>query len=184
MEQKTCTLRICDKPSGRIGALFFQEGDLLDARLGEAQGETAAYEILSWDSVSLAIQNECAVREKRIAKELSSLLIEAARRQDERKAAALAPSPAEDELARLRRKTEEALGPGGAVAEWRWDDTWNECLASLSREGQRLGFGPLAVGFVDRGEAQSYILCPRGRTIVLTVNPKCPRDRIFKLIGE
>ena len=56
MEQKTCTIRLVDKSSGRQGVLFFHEGDLLDARVNGSQGETAAYEIFSWEEVNLSIQ--------------------------------------------------------------------------------------------------------------------------------
>ena len=86
MEQKTCTIRLEEKTFGEKGVLFFVEGELCDARVGERQGEIAAYEIFAWDNVSLAIQNDCTVRQNRINKELSSLLLEGARRSDELKA--------------------------------------------------------------------------------------------------
>jgi len=83
MEQKTCTIRLEDKFSNKTGILFFQEGELLDARANDMQGENAAYEIFSWDQVNLSIQNGCALKEKRIHSEMQHLILEAARRKDE-----------------------------------------------------------------------------------------------------
>ncbi|MGE5256281.1 MAG: response regulator, partial [Hyphomicrobiales bacterium] len=63
MEQKTCTIRLEDKTGGKRGALFFVGGELFDARVGNLQGEVAAYDIFSWEHVSLSIQNDCSVHE-------------------------------------------------------------------------------------------------------------------------
>ncbi|MBW1785315.1 MAG: response regulator, partial [Deltaproteobacteria bacterium] len=43
MEQKTCTIRMLNKASGREGVLFFLEGELIDARVEHLQGEAAAH---------------------------------------------------------------------------------------------------------------------------------------------
>ena len=45
MEQKTCTIRLVDKSSGKQGVLFFRDGELLDARTNGLKGEQAAYKI-------------------------------------------------------------------------------------------------------------------------------------------
>jgi len=60
MEQKTCTIRLEEKSGGEKGILFFSDGELLDARVNNMQGESAAHEIFSWDAVNLSIQNGCA----------------------------------------------------------------------------------------------------------------------------
>jgi DNA-binding response OmpR family regulator len=201
MEQKTCTLRLLDKASAKTGALFFWEGQLMDARAGQLQAEAAAYEIFSWDNVSLAIQNDCVVQEKKVQKELHSLLIEAARRKDENKVQVqtvpavgekpyAGPSPAassadpEDGLMRLRQKIENALGPLCAVEAIREDDSWNAHMESISRAAERLGLGRLLVGYIDRSQAQGHVILPGPPTTVLTVNAKCPRDRLLRLLSE
>jgi CheY-like chemotaxis protein len=66
MEEKTCTVRLIEKPSGKQGILFFMDGQLLDARCDSLRGEAAAYEIFSWDDVSNSIQNACPQRERRV----------------------------------------------------------------------------------------------------------------------
>ena len=83
MEQKTCTIRLADKSSGKQGVLFFHEGEMLDARIDGRRGEEAAYEIFSWDEVNLSIQNECRQEEKKINRDLNAILLEAMRLKDE-----------------------------------------------------------------------------------------------------
>ncbi len=93
MEQRTCTLRMIDKTTGRQGVLFINSGCLLDARIDNLQGVDAAYEILSWEEVALSIQNTCPKEENLINVDLQALLLEAMRRKDEKNEARQAPSP-------------------------------------------------------------------------------------------
>ncbi|MGM0451916.1 MAG: response regulator [Thermodesulfobacteriota bacterium] len=83
MEQQTCTLRVIDKSSGKMGVLFFRDGDLMDARYGDQKGRPAAYEILSWSGVSLMIETSCVIEEKQVEGELQALLLDAMRSKDE-----------------------------------------------------------------------------------------------------
>jgi len=84
MEQKTCTIRMIDKATGKRGVLFFQNGELLDARVnGLARGEESAYHIFGWDEVTLCIQNSCRCYEKKIVGDLQTILLEAMRLKDE-----------------------------------------------------------------------------------------------------
>ncbi len=83
MEQKTCTIRVLEKKSDKLGVLFFREGDLLDARFRALQGKAAAYEIFSWDKVTLSIQDDCSVTEKKIEEDLQAILFDAIRLKDE-----------------------------------------------------------------------------------------------------
>ncbi len=82
MEQQTCTLRISEK-TGLMGVLFFRDGELMDARFGNMRGRDASYEILSWDGVSLSIENACIVSSKQITGELQAILLDAMRNRDE-----------------------------------------------------------------------------------------------------
>lgn len=83
MEEQTCTLRIRRESGNRSGILFFRNGQLMDARIGNLKGIDAAYEILSWAGVSLSIENSCAVSEKLIDGELQAILLDAMRSRDE-----------------------------------------------------------------------------------------------------
>lgn len=84
MEQQTCTLRILNKDEAtRMGVLFFRDGELMNARLGNRLGRGVAYEILSWSGVSLSIENYCPIEEKKLEGELQAILLDAMRTRDE-----------------------------------------------------------------------------------------------------
>ena len=190
MEQKTCTIRLEEKTSGEKGVLFFVEGELCDARVGERQGEIAAYEIFAWDNVNLAIQNECTVRQNRINKELSSLLIEGARRSDELKAqraarhgGAISGSIPDDALKGVRLKIECTLGIRCAVEDVIQDERWTGRIHRISQSGERLKLGKLSLAYIDQGDSRDYLLLPSDHAVV-AVNPKCPRDKLLRLLGE
>ena len=83
MEQQTSTLRIIDKKGDRGGVLFFRNGELMNARIGDKQGKDAAYTILSWSNVSLSIEHDCVFQEKVIQGDLQAILLDAMRVKDE-----------------------------------------------------------------------------------------------------
>ena len=191
MEQKTCTIRLTDKFSGRQGALFFIGGALMDARVGERQGEAAAYEIFGWDQTSLSIQNDCSVREKRIRKELNTILLEAARLKDETKSAALRtaarlPKAAAggDDLGAIRAGLKAGLGPRCGVEDVFRDADWTRRIKELSDVGEAMGLGRLMVGYIGRGVPNDFILCGRDDPFVLVVKPNGPRDKLLQVLGE
>lgn len=83
MEQQTSTLRIVDKKGKQGGVLFFRNGELMNARIGDQQGKDAAYQILSWSNVSLSIEHDCIFQEKFIQGDLQAILLDAMRVKDE-----------------------------------------------------------------------------------------------------
>ncbi|MBW1989706.1 MAG: response regulator [Deltaproteobacteria bacterium] len=83
MEGRSCTIRMTDQNLGTTGVLFFKDGELMDARVKDRSGEMAAYIMFSWDEVSLAIQSDCPITEKRVTSSAQALLLEAMRRKDE-----------------------------------------------------------------------------------------------------
>ena len=83
MEQKTCTIRVVEKKTGELGVLFFRDGDLMEARIGGRHGKQTAYEIFAWDEVTLSIQDDCAIKDKRIDEDLQAILFDAMRLKDE-----------------------------------------------------------------------------------------------------
>ncbi|MGB5746426.1 MAG: response regulator [Desulfobacterales bacterium] len=194
MEQKTCTIRLEDKSSNKNGILFFQEGELFDARVNELQGENAAYEIFSWDQVNLSIQNGCALKEKRIFSEMQHLILEAARRKDEeviedirpvviQEVQPLEPEPA-DVIAAIKEKIEAKLGPSCGLEDIYQDNSWDSRVLQLSRAGVFFNIGELAMGYIDKGEENDFILLPGENTTVISVNPKCPRDKLLHILSE
>ena len=193
MEQKTCTIRLEDKISGKKGVLFFREGELLDSRAEDLQGEDAAYEIFSWVQVNLSIQNDCAIKDRRIESELQQIVLEAARRQDEAAVDAVAPTetgepmPLETDPAAfiksISEKIESAVGPSCGIEDIHQDNSWDSCVLQLSRIGDYFNIGKLVQGYIDKGEPNDSIVIPGEKTIVISINPKCPRDKIMNMLG-
>lgn len=93
MEQKTCTVRVFDKASGKTGALFFKNGEMMNARIEEVEGNDAAYEILSWNRISVSISDTCLVDDKLIQGDAQSVLLEAGHRRAKQKSDTLSPTP-------------------------------------------------------------------------------------------
>jgi CheY-like chemotaxis protein len=83
MDAKTCTIRVMDMKSGLGGMLFFREGVLLDARIGELQGLAAAYKVFSWDEVTVFMRNSCTPRENVINNSLQAIIMGALAAKDE-----------------------------------------------------------------------------------------------------
>ncbi len=108
MEQKTCTIRVVEKKTNELGVLFFRDGDLMEARIGNQHGKQTAYKIFAWDEVTLSIQDDCAIKEKRIDEDLQAILFDAMRLKDE---------SGEDEEAFSEELDEEDLdsGPAGEL---------------------------------------------------------------------
>ena len=194
MEQKTCTIRLEDKSSNKTGILFFEEGELLNARINELQGEDAAYEIFSWDQVNLSIQNGCAIKDKQIFSEMQHLILEAARRKDEdeiediqpttmQEAHAAEPDPI-DVIATIKEKIEAQLGPSCGLEDIYQDRSWDSRMLQYSRFGVFFNIGELEMGYIDRGDDNDFIVLPGDNTTVISVSPKCPRDKLLQILSE
>lgn len=194
MEQKTCTIRLEDKITGKKGILFFHEGELLDARVDDLQGETAAYKIFFWDEVNLSIQNDCALKQRRIHSEMQHLILNAARRKDEEVAEEVPPSAMVEvesydpdpslNIKKIKDKIVDEVGPNCGLEDIYQDKTWDNRVTHLSGAGEFLNLGELILGYVDKGDTNDYILIPGEMTTVISVNPKCPRDKLLQALSE
>ncbi|KPJ76674.1 MAG: hypothetical protein AMJ54_10785 [Deltaproteobacteria bacterium SG8_13] len=203
MEQKTCTIRLEDKSSGKKGVLFFSDGELLDARVNDLQGKSAAYEIFSWDKVTISIQNVCPPIANRVNSDLQPLILEASRLKDEadmneesrkserdeaekpaRPAASQKTKPVRDPIRRIRTVIDEQVGQRSGLVDVYRDKSWDGNVRQWSKVGSIFATGELQLCYVDRGEATDYIVLPGSDTIVLSVNPKCPRDKIMKVLHK
>ncbi len=99
MEEKTCTIRITNQNSSKGGILYFKDGILLDGRVGELQGIEAAYQIFSWDDVTMYIQNDCPDRKNVINSDLQPIIMKAVGMKDE----------AEDRVSSTRQEKAEPI---------------------------------------------------------------------------
>jgi CheY-like chemotaxis protein len=200
MEERTCTIRLTGKGKGKKGALFFKEGELLDARLGNLQGVEAAYEIFSWEEVSLSIQNGCPRNARRIKKDLQAVLLEAMRRKDDdgRAAEVEAPDPEtalidtepatsrEDmgDTERIRNRIESALGDRAQLRDVYADETWNSSFARIDSMARALGAGGIKLAVLDKGKPFLQILLSTDPTIVVEVGSRCPKDKLMSLLDR
>ena len=194
MEQKTCTIRLEDKSSHKKGILFFNEGELFDARVNNMQGPAAAHEIFSWEAVNLSIQNGCALKENKIRSDLQPLILEAMRQKDEDEPEEVPESVMEqmdqgeeepaDLLKTLKTKIETQIGQQCGLEDIYQDEFWDGRVAQLSKTGDFFHFGRLMLGYIDQGDTNDYILIPGPKTTVITVDPRCPRDKILRVISE
>ena len=194
MEQKTCTIRLEDKTTGQKGILFFKEGELLDARVNHLKGESAAFKIFSWDEVNLSIQNGCALTENKIQKELQPLILEAMRQKDETALDESSMAVKEngntwkqaspDLIKVLKSKIERNVGKQCGLEDIYQDNSWDDQVDQLSLLGNYFNIGQLMLGYVDKGDANDYILFIRDKTTVIAVDPKCPRDKILQVLSD
>lgn len=81
IEKKTCVLTVTSM--GRKGSLYFHQGELIDAETDDLQGETAAFDIVSWDAAEIEIITKIRRRVKKIEPSLSYIVMEAYRLRDE-----------------------------------------------------------------------------------------------------
>jgi hypothetical protein len=194
MEQKTCTIRLACAETGRRGILFFRDGQLLDARVRSNQGESAAHEIFRWDSVNLFIENDCSVRERRIKKDVNSIYLEALHRKDEDQAAARpargrAANPRSEanppaEASHMRQYLENRVGMRCGLKEVYRDESWENVVTQIQRVGQLLKAGDLKIAYLNRNESSDYLLLPGQPPMVITMDPKCPRERVINALVE
>lgn len=193
-EEKTCTIRLTCCATGHSGILFFQRGELVQARCAGAYGEAAAYEIFAWDSVNLAIQNRCDVRRNAIKKDVQAIYLEALRRKDEDEAPSsqtLAPqdldTPPEATMGdpgvmEIRERIESRLGRRSGLEDIYQDNSWSEPLAIMARLGEALVAGPLKIAYINRAEPVDYILLPGDPIRVVSIQSKAPRDRLLEAL--
>jgi hypothetical protein len=194
MEQKTCTIRLEEKTGGQKGILFFRDGELLDARVNNMQGESAAHEIFSWDAVNLSIQNGCALKENKIQSDLQPLILEAMRRKDEEEPEVVpegvieqiesAPEAPADQLTILKDKIEKEIGQQCGLEDLYQDTLWDSRVMQLSKIGAFFQLGKFRIAYIDKGDTNDYILIPDQKTLVVTVDPRCPRDKLLRVITK
>ncbi len=77
---------------GREGIIYFVDGEIIHAELGDQSGEQAIYEIIKWPGGTFNIHPELTSNVCTIHYRTDFLLLEALRRMDEENAGAVAPS--------------------------------------------------------------------------------------------
>ncbi len=197
MEERTCTIRLVDKGSGSGGVLFFREGELLDARVDQNKGLQAAYQIFSWEEVTLAIQNDCPDIENNINSDLQPIILEAMRIKDEsqidvedsEEEDAVMGGEAEGDDAttlvdRIKNTLRMKVGERCGLEDIYQDDALEALVQPMAQFGSVCKFGDLKLIYYDSGETSDKIVLAGDKHTIIAVNPKCPRDKIIQVLSE
>jgi DNA-binding response OmpR family regulator len=195
MEEQVCTIRLSEKHTNNYGVLFFKDGNLLDARYKNLRGEEAAYEIFSWEEVSLQIQNVCPVEHARIKRGLQAILMDAMLIKDTKKEkmdgkkASTTPTPKKtispapkavpDQSTEKKSSLASALGSQSGVDNIFKDTSWEPKLKALSELGAYLDGGRLKVAYMVKKNKEQFMLLPERDYTVIVVNSKCHRDLLM-----
>jgi len=97
LERQSCDVEA--RVDGQLGQLHFRDGTLVDAMAEGLAGEDAAYEILAWENPEFEVNTDDAPRDRIIESDLTQMLLEIARRQDEEKEEAARSAASELEAA-------------------------------------------------------------------------------------
>jgi DNA-binding NtrC family response regulator len=81
IEGKICTLTV--RSQGKVGYLYFRDGELIAAETNGQKGEKAAQKIINWDDSVIEITDICKKNKREILKPLMQILMESARIKDE-----------------------------------------------------------------------------------------------------
>ena len=197
MEERTCTIRLNERTTGKGGVLFFRNGELLDARVDEMQGIDAAYIIFSWDEVTLSIQNECPQKENKINSDLQPIILEAMRLKDEaedmgdeydqEEEETLDSITAEEPLSpieNIKNMLNREVGERCGLEDIYQDNQMDLLIDEMNLLGARFNFGKMKVGYLDKAAATDTVLIADEPTTIISVNPKCPRDKIIQVLSD
>jgi len=81
MEKTTCTLTV--STSDEVGYLYILDGALIAAETGDLESKDSVFRILSWENISIEIENSCEKTENEINQPLMNLLMEGLRLKDD-----------------------------------------------------------------------------------------------------
>ena len=187
MEQKTCTIRVINKDTEKQGVLFFKGGELLDARIRDMHGKEAAYEIFSWDSPSLSIQDTCVLNKKVIKEDLQAVLFDAMRLKDEAgqdESAFREESPPVEQTAAPEPAPAAAPAKKKGIASTKADPAWDNLMTLAASLGATINAGNVKACYIDQGRDNGLVLLPGDVTTVVALEKNCPGDVIRRLLYE
>ena len=116
MENTTCTIKI--NTDVNTGYIYFEDGEVMDAKTGVLRGKAALLDIINWDNAEIDVKFICEINEKNIDSDLSQILMEGYRIREARTKAkaieeARASVKAEKEV-RTRIEAEKEAKKGAA----------------------------------------------------------------------
>ena len=87
-------------------------------------------------------------------------------------------------IEQMKKKLREAAGDRCGMEDVYHDNSWNNLIDNLKLVGDLFDAGEFKLSYVDRGDEEDFILVPGPETTVVTVNPKCPRDRLVQALTD
>lgn len=203
MEAKTCTIRVYDEVNKKTGVLFFNGGELFEARYGAITGKEAAYQVFSWDKVTLSIENHCVIQERKIQDELQAILLDAMRMKDEigsseedfseepennvvqeNESEALIKSEEKSNTPEdnIKKKLSGILDVDADIISIEVDNSLKDFIEQSNAFGDYFDIGHLTAGYFDKKETENTIIITNedGTCVELVVGKKCSPDRIIK----
>jgi CheY-like chemotaxis protein len=164
-EQRTCALVV--KSRGKQGRLLLQAGEVVDASFQGVKGKEGLFEILSWPSPDIEVEEVAEPVSRSLDERLPSLLLEAALRLDDerpRDAAAVPEAPAAAPV------TTAAAPPDGAAVSGSFSSFAAAPLPvdiAAAAQGLRAFMrleGTLGAGIIDFETGRSLAHVCRGRS--------------------
>jgi len=121
-EMNTATVSLTYQ--GKTGIIYFADGAIVHAAVGDVVGEEAVYELLSWPDGSFVVEAGTIPSERTVSTSWNSLLLEGIRRMDEEQASVERPAEvappmelpaAADEMVTLAHDLRNVMGVEGSV---------------------------------------------------------------------
>lgn len=135
-DRKTAQLTINHR--GQDAQLFFKDGNVVHATLGDVQGEEVVYDVLGWEEGTFALQADVATPLTSIQRSWSGLLMNGARLLDERSANDADGLHEPGELTSDFNSTQENLSMAPAGTPKKKSELLADALTSIMSESAEL----------------------------------------------
>ncbi len=188
IDVKTCTIRLLEEKSGKGGILYFVDGELLDARVGEITGIDAAYEVFSWDAVTIFMRNECSPRQNNINSGLQPIIMKAVGLKDESDEGDFEAHTDCGEMSftlnDLREKLQKVIGGSYHLGDVYQCEEAGNLTESLAKLGTISDFGDFKAGIVENDKENSKIILAGQQVVAMNMSSRAPKDKILEIIKE
>ena len=87
-------------------------------------------------------------------------------------------------IGRIRSKLEKKMGKVYGLEDIYQDNSWDGLVKKLMKIGMFFEAGELNLAYVDKGETTDFILVPGHETTVISISPKCPKERIMQILCD
>lgn len=188
MEQKSYILRVFHMQNGQCGALFFQDGELVHARIvGDTEdGITAAVKILSWQPISLLIENEPTIPRRSIHMNLQALLMEAMRLRDENDEEQMLSGTVSSSSAMEPAASNHWLIPLPFDAFYARDPSPDYHKNTIFDYGEVLGRiiggGELVACYFCARDGIKSLVSPKNEDLSIILPPSCDRKKLLRFL--